>query len=81
MHDELGGPLGAESGRAQSGHVSRPDPLTGIAGLPGVQQDLGVDQGGRLRQEGDGSLQAEEGSIVAEAAKVPVTHGGSYRNE
>ena len=79
VHEELGGSAGPERGRVQSCRVARPEPVAGSTGFSREQQELGVDQGGRLRQEGDGSVQTQERGAVAEAAQVVVTHSGSCR--
>ena len=78
MHEELGGSVGSERGCVQTHFVARPDPMSCSAGFSRVQHELGVDQVRRLRQEGEGSVQAEEGGVVVEAAQVPVTYRGSY---
>ena len=79
VNDELGGSAGPECGRVQSCRVARPEPVAGSTGFSREQQELGVDQGGRLRHEGDGSVQAEERGAITEAAQVFVTHSGSCR--
>ena len=77
MHDELCGSVVSERGCVKTYGVARSDPMSGSAGFPRVQRELRVDPVGRLRDEGDGSVQAEEGGVVAEAAEVPVTYRGS----
>lgn len=78
VYEELGGPVRSERGCVQSHHVARPDLISSSTGqFSRVERELGVDLSGRLRQEGGGSVQAEERSVVAEAAKVVVAHSGA----
>ena len=57
VYEELGGPVRSERGCVQSHHVAHPDLISSSTGqFSRVQRELGVDTGGRLRQEGDGSL-------------------------
>ena len=74
MHYDLGGPLAIECGVFKGGKIARMEANRAGRGLTGVEEELGVDAVWGLWQEGDGAVQALEGSRVTKAAQVTIAY-------
>ena len=74
MHYDLGGPSAIESGAFEGFKIARMEVNKAGGGLTGVEYELGVDAVWGLWQEGDGPVQALEGSRIAKAAQVAVAY-------